>query len=91
MPALVCIQSLWYPVYAMRVRLPYIKLAILSTSHSGTLFSHNILISLSWGTLSNTPTKLRLSIDTTLLGRALHVVSTHEVISPIADRVDQSF
>ena len=91
MPALVCIQSLWYPVYAMRVRLPYIKLAILSTSHSGILFSHSIAISLSWGTLSNAPARSRLSIDATQPGRALHTVSTHEVISPIADRVDQSF
>ena len=88
MPAFISIQSLSCPVNAIRVRLPYRKLAIALVSYSGKPFFLRIARSLSWGTLSNAPARSRLSINTTHPRRARYVVSTYIISSLTTDSVD---
>src|SRR5271155_5749642 len=90
-PVFVSIQALSCPVYAIRVRLPCRKLATVCITHSGNPFFFRIASSLSCDVFGKAPAKSRLSIDTTHPGRARHAVWTHEVSSPIADKVDRSF
>ena len=85
------IQSLMCPGIAIFVRRSVRKFLIDCISHSGYPFVCMIYSRRSWDTLSNAPLRLRLSMETTHLGRARHAVWTHPVSSSSAERVKCCF